>query len=305
MATLKFVGDVWFTGTLRIDSTSTLNDDVFIGNGKHIFLGDSVTTPTVNNGCLHQRRNGVTNPLRLGTYNNTPSSQSWLAFDRSMGTIAAPLSILNGTVFGSVVGVGTYNGGEPTGHGPEIRLLTTEDWSSTALGNAIDFYTTANATTVQLLTLRLSQGGVTIPVQLTAAGITGTTAAFTGLVSSVAGAAFSGGTNPVSGTSVEIRHAGSGGSGALLSYDRTGAAYKPMTYSASLHTFAQGNLDISTGFLSMAGTQVLTSRRTGWAAATGTATRSTFVTGSVTLSVLAEHVKALIDDFIAHGAIGT
>lgn len=44
--------------------------------------------------------------------------------------------------------------------------------------------------------------------------------------------------------------------------------------------------------------------KTGWTAATGTATRSTFVTGSVTLSVLAEHVKALIDDLISHGLIG-
>lgn len=33
-----------------------------------------------------------------------------------------------------------------------------------------------------------------------------------------------------------------------------------------------------------------------WAAATGTATRTTFATGSVTLSQLAERVKALIDD---------
>ena len=52
-------------------------------------------------------------------------------------------------------------------------------------------------------------------------------------------------------------------------------------------------------------TQVVTTRQTGWAAATGTATRSTFATGSVTLSVLAEHVKALIDDLMAHGLIGT
>lgn len=50
---------------------------------------------------------------------------------------------------------------------------------------------------------------------------------------------------------------------------------------------------------------VLGARKTGWTAATGTATRATFATGSVTLSVLAEHVKALIDDFISHGAIGT
>jgi hypothetical protein len=42
----------------------------------------------------------------------------------------------------------------------------------------------------------------------------------------------------------------------------------------------------------------------GWAPATGTATRTAFATGAVTLPALAEHVKALIDDLIAYGAIG-
>jgi|ERR1051325_2254952 hypothetical protein len=55
----------------------------------------------------------------------------------------------------------------------------------------------------------------------------------------------------------------------------------------------------------VAGTRVVSSRQTGWAAATGTAARSTFDTATVTLPQLAEHVKALIDDFITHGAIGT
>jgi len=57
--------------------------------------------------------------------------------------------------------------------------------------------------------------------------------------------------------------------------------------------------------LKVSGTQVVASRRTGWGAATGTATRTTFATGSVTLPQLAEHVKALIDDLIAHGLIGS
>lgn len=43
---------------------------------------------------------------------------------------------------------------------------------------------------------------------------------------------------------------------------------------------------------------------TGWAAATGNATRTTFATSTVTLPVLAEHVKALIDDLTAKGLIG-
>lgn len=44
-------------------------------------------------------------------------------------------------------------------------------------------------------------------------------------------------------------------------------------------------------------------RDSGWAAATGTATKTTFATGSVTLSELAERVKALTDFLLAHGIL--
>ncbi|MFM6207483.1 hypothetical protein, partial [Planktothrix sp.] len=50
--------------------------------------------------------------------------------------------------------------------------------------------------------------------------------------------------------------------------------------------------------------QVVSSRRTGWTAPTGTASRTTFVTSTVTLVQLAERIKALIDDLTAHGLIG-
>jgi hypothetical protein len=52
-------------------------------------------------------------------------------------------------------------------------------------------------------------------------------------------------------------------------------------------------------------TQVVGPRATGWSAATGTATRTTFATSTVTTAQLAERVKALIDDLTAHGLIGT
>ncbi len=61
---------------------------------------------------------------------------------------------------------------------------------------------------------------------------------------------------------------------------------------------------MSNGRVQIAGTQVLAGRQTGWAAPTGTATRTTFATSTVTLPQLAERVKGLIDDLIAHGLIG-
>jgi hypothetical protein len=49
---------------------------------------------------------------------------------------------------------------------------------------------------------------------------------------------------------------------------------------------------------------VIGSRKTGWGAPTGTATRTTFATDSVTTAQLAERLKALIDDLSSHGLIG-
>jgi hypothetical protein len=49
---------------------------------------------------------------------------------------------------------------------------------------------------------------------------------------------------------------------------------------------------------------VVGSRKTGWAAPTGTATRTTFDTATVAVADLAQRVKALIDDLTAHGLVG-
>lgn len=58
------------------------------------------------------------------------------------------------------------------------------------------------------------------------------------------------------------------------------------------------------GNIHVGSSQVLTSRRSGWGTPTGTATRTAFDTSTVTLSQLAERVKALVDDLTTHGMIG-
>lgn len=63
-------------------------------------------------------------------------------------------------------------------------------------------------------------------------------------------------------------------------------------------------LRIQQNGLSLFQTQVLGSRKTGWTAATGTPTRTTFDTATVTTAQLAERVKALLDDLTSHGLIG-
>ncbi len=51
--------------------------------------------------------------------------------------------------------------------------------------------------------------------------------------------------------------------------------------------------------------KVITSRRTGWTAATGTADRTSFNTATATAEDIAKRLKALIDDLITHGLIGS
>lgn len=67
---------------------------------------------------------------------------------------------------------------------------------------------------------------------------------------------------------------------------------------------ADGFLYIGPGG-STAPLQVVGTRRTGWTVATGTPSRATYATASVTLPVLAGVVMALEQDLIAHGLIGT
>ncbi|HYJ30006.1 MAG TPA: hypothetical protein VEW25_06660 [Allosphingosinicella sp.] len=64
-----------------------------------------------------------------------------------------------------------------------------------------------------------------------------------------------------------------------------------------------GSTDVSVE-LRQGGTKVVGARATGWSAASGTAARTTFATGSATTTQIAERLKALIDDLIGHGLIG-
>lgn len=67
-----------------------------------------------------------------------------------------------------------------------------------------------------------------------------------------------------------------------------------------------GNIQLTepTDTLKVGANTVVGARKTGWTAPTGTATRTTFATSTVTTAQLAERVKALIDDLTAHGLIG-
>lgn len=85
----------------------------------------------------------------------------------------------------------------------------------------------------------------------------------------------------------------------------TGAAARLHNGTSDVFSMTTAGVASVSSSYQIAGTQVVTSRRTGWAAATNTKLRTTFDTTTVTLPQLAARVGALLDDLISHGLIGS
>jgi hypothetical protein len=93
---------------------------------------------------------------------------------------------------------------------------------------------------------------------------------------------------------------GGGGIEWALETGATTATLGGETYNTSIIRAARVSNAAAIGFLGVAPIV----RKAGWTAATGSATRTTFDTTTVTLPQLAEHVKALIDDLGATAGFG-
>lgn len=87
----------------------------------------------------------------------------------------------------------------------------------------------------------------------------------------------------------------------LQALDYAPLAFDPTTGDAGF----SGNVNVALGkSYSVNGTKVVEARKTGWQAPTGTTTKTTFDTSTVTTEQLAERFKALYEDLAAHGLIG-
>lgn len=170
----------------------------------------------------------------------------------------------------------------------------------TSAASAVNEWTFGNSATGNAITASATGGDANISGKIIAKGTgaiwavgTGTTVPF--YVQGSTGAAIS---FRDSGAS-SLGSIGYGSASRFNINDSAGSAIATVNSTAAL------NLANAAGELRINNTKVVDARITGWTAWTGTPTRSGFDTSTATTANIAETLKALIDDLISHGLIGT
>lgn len=279
----------------------------------------SLTSPSANNrrfvvsrqGQVFSFGDGQDPSFQSYRYSNDISGGAFYGY-KARGTQAVALAILDADNLGALYGSGTYDGsGVFSGPQGGISITAASNWNAGDHATRMAFKTTPVGSTVMAIVgwfmedasfivgATRALGTATNLLEVSSTGAVLRSAVATkfeiACTTGVQNAELRG--TPIGGGSFIIRSEGGG----IVFQDAGGTRWTMATTGLMTITPTGG---AGAPVLTSTGGQLLTTRRTGWAAATNTKTRTTFDTTTVTLPILAAHVGALIDDLITHGLIG-
>ncbi len=106
-------------------------------------------------GGLASRSEGVNSSVRSQDFNSSLTARSYFTGDRADGTFGSPTNTKSGMAIVSFMG-NPYDG-TTYNHGPEMRYTATQNYTGSAHGAKIEFYTVPDGSTTQTLAATFDQ----------------------------------------------------------------------------------------------------------------------------------------------------
>jgi hypothetical protein len=138
-----------FTASGTIGNSSIFNSATGVGIG--------TTSPQAT---FHLVREDANESILLESlYVNTQANAPGFTLQRARGTVASPLPLLSDDVIGGFFAAGYQSGGAFGSNTTAIRFTASQNFTSTAQGTRIEFFTTNNGTTTRTEKLRINDTG--------------------------------------------------------------------------------------------------------------------------------------------------
>jgi hypothetical protein len=143
---------VYASNALHLTASSTAADGITVTSSGTVGVG--TTSPAAK---VELSGTGTTTRLYLTDYTSSYPSGAMVALRKARGTTSAPSAVLANDRLAEFQGAGYHGSG--FSFGAHMNMEATENWSSSARGTAITFYTVSNGTAYSNERMRIHHNG--------------------------------------------------------------------------------------------------------------------------------------------------
>lgn len=156
------------TGTFKVSSNATFDTDTLFvdASNNRVYVG-SITAASGASDKLQVIGTGAS--ISTNVFTDTATTGGNINFRRARNTTASPAAVQSGDVLGGLFFAGYHSSSAFGSNVVAIRAEAQENFTSTAQGTAITFFTTPTASTSRVERLRITEVGQTAATKLSSA----------------------------------------------------------------------------------------------------------------------------------------